>query len=502
MCVDKCLDKSWIKKKFCVKHLVMARHSYIRGKYYGIDDGSFAVFYFLRFFVVKTAIDCTASLFILTDYRLMNIQQHIGKISWTVADKLLVIGYGFVNIVQIRSLGVDEFGLYSLLVALQTYIFILSDGSALQGIIQFGMKEEDRPQANYLALCIHCSIVVVASFLVLLLTEPLKILFNEPRLQNISYLLPIYCVLTLPRAFCLKLLQRDLQMRQIFLINLAWFGSMTVATALSILSYQVLSFWSMIIIAFTGMLISSLVSILLSRSLLVFNRSGELNLKVLLTFGIPQLAVSSLHNSVRQLDIYIIQYFFGATQVGIYTAAKTLFRVFETMADSVGGLLYPLTIKLYNTGKVSEYLNALSKGLSFTWIPSIFAVIILISGGTEIIVSILGNKYISAVGQFNILVLGAIFLPITVLSSVMIGVRAVTILLLYVVVSAIVGLSVSFFIGSIQRFDLFALGTVAYLATLAILELYFIISKMNFKWTLLFRAIPDSISYSHRKPTQ
>lgn len=432
----------------------------------------------------------------------MNIQQHIGKISWTFADKLLVIGYGFVNIIQIRSLGVDEFGLYSLLVALQTYIFILSDGAALQGIIQFGMKDQHRPQANYLILCIHCFIVVFSSIIIFILTEPLKIVFSEPRLQYVSNLLPIYCILTLPRAFCIKLLQRDLQMKQIFIVNLSWFGTMTLVTGICMLTQQMLSFWSMILIAFSGMFMSSLVSVLLSRSLLKFNRYGELKLKTLLMFGIPQLTVSALHNSVRQLDIYIIQYYFGATQVGVYTAAKTLFRVFETAADSVGGLLYPLTVKLYNSGQHAQYQNVLSKALSFTWIPTIIVVFILISGGTEIIVSILGVKYLSASNQFNILVLGAFFLPLTVLSSVLIGVGAVTTLLKYVLVSALLGLSVSFYIGFTHRFDFFALGTITYLATLAISELYFIIKKMNFRWVLLFRAIPDIISYSQRKLTR
>lgn len=66
------------------------------------------------------------------------IQDHLPKLSWVAADKLLFVLYGGIAILQIRALPPAEYGLYALLVSIQTWIFVVADGLLLQGVIQFG----------------------------------------------------------------------------------------------------------------------------------------------------------------------------------------------------------------------------------------------------------------------------------------------------------------------------------------------------------------------------
>lgn len=57
----------------------------------------------------------------------MRIQDHIGKITWTVLDKGLFITYGIIRMLQVSRMQPSEFGLFALLDALVLTIGTLSD---------------------------------------------------------------------------------------------------------------------------------------------------------------------------------------------------------------------------------------------------------------------------------------------------------------------------------------------------------------------------------------
>lgn len=96
----------------------------------------------------------------------MRIQDHIGMISWSLLDKALFIFYGFIFILVINYATPIEYGLYSLLVAIHSWIFTISDSFALQSLIQFGMRQENRKKVNLIGLSNHTVITIGSSLLV------------------------------------------------------------------------------------------------------------------------------------------------------------------------------------------------------------------------------------------------------------------------------------------------------------------------------------------------
>lgn len=158
------------------------------------------------------------------------IQDHLPKLSWIAADRLLLIGYGLVALLQIRALPPAEYGLYALLVSIQTWVFVLADGLVLQGIVQFGADRTERPVLDgTVAVLYVVAIAVVVGGVVL--AEPwLTALLGEPRFAGVVALEAVFCAVTVPRTFCLRLLQRDVQTRQMFWIDAVWIGSMSIAT--------------------------------------------------------------------------------------------------------------------------------------------------------------------------------------------------------------------------------------------------------------------------------
>lgn len=428
----------------------------------------------------------------------MRIQDHLGKITWTVADKAMFFLYGLINFVQIYALREvpDQLGLYGLLANLQTWIFILSDGLALQNLIQFGMDRSIRPRVNMLSLTIHVFLVMGVSLLMALFSSPLAALFHEPQLGAVYLLLPLYCLLTLPRAFCLKLLLRDAQMKQVFWVNFAWFATMTAMTAWMLTHHSLRSFESMAWIACTGMGVSSVVALVLCRGLLSFSWQGNISLRRLFGFSIYQTLTGAINNSVRQLDAFVFQSFFGLAAVGVYQVAKTLYRIFETVNDAVFSLVYPATVRLLSENKSKELLGLLSKALSFFFLCSALIIILLEAGMTHLFVSFLGARFIAAEGQFNLLCLAALFLPfIGVLMSLLMAKSDTRQLLVFSLIATSVAAVVFYYTGFYNLPAYFPLGIVAYSAVFAMLEFWYANRSIGLSFASLARAIPDTLNF-------
>ncbi|RMF34138.1 MAG: hypothetical protein D6747_05415, partial [Chlorobiota bacterium] len=196
------------------------------------------------------------------------IQDHLPKLSWVAADKLLFVLYGGIAILQIRALPPAEYGLYALLVSIQTWIFVVADGLVLQGIIQFGADRTIRPQVDGTVAVLY-TLVIAAIVVALTAAEPaVRQLFGEPRFAHVVQLESVFCAVTIPRTFCLRVLMRDIQSRQIFWINAAWLGSMTLATVHGIMVGWLGSFESLAAVAIGGMAISSAVATIHTRGIL------------------------------------------------------------------------------------------------------------------------------------------------------------------------------------------------------------------------------------------
>lgn len=424
----------------------------------------------------------------------MNFRHHLSKLSWTAVDKLLFIVYGFVTLLQIRQLQPEEWGLAAQLVTLQTWIFIICDGSALQTIIQFGMDNNDRGRVNYLTLIFVLCISMGISLVIMLFQSPLAILFHEPRFADVAGTLPLFVLLTLPRAMGLKLLMRDLRMRDVFFVDLAWFGGMALLTSVLMMRGEFDSYEDMKLISLGGISISSVVAIVQSRDLLVFRSAGVLQTATMLRFGLPQALMMSINHSIRQLDVFLIQPFFGTATAGVYNSTKMLYRLFETITDAGIALMYPTAVKFLATDRKDQIITVFSKAISLLILVTIVGVVGLEFGGTEIIVRFLGPQYSGVVTQFNVMVIGAVFLPLFILQSVDLALHKVWKLLGMVLISSLVGVATFIITGMTHAEHLISLGVVTYTFTFALLLVFSVRSDLHFQLSQLFRTVPDAMA--------
>ncbi|MCU0425813.1 MAG: oligosaccharide flippase family protein [Candidatus Kapabacteria bacterium] len=427
---------------------------------------------------------------------MVRIQDHIAKISWTVADKVLFLLYGFVNIIQNNALSPQELGLYTLCNALQTFIFAVSDGFILQAVIVRGTDVEARGSINRFVITWHIALALGASLLVLLLQAPFAWLLNEPRLTTVAAYLPLFCLLGIPRTLCLKYLMRDVQAREIFTVNAVWIGTMIAITAWMLVFGLLVSFEAMFVIAASGMGASSAVALWITRKQLSWEGSKHIPMRELFHAGVLQGMASLLGNMVRQLDVTVVQFFFGTATVGVYQSAKTLFRFFDEGFSAITSLVYPATMRLIHEERLTELLAMLSKMLSFSLLATLVMLFLTEIGVAEFVISrLLSAKYANAVGYFRFLVFAAPAMPFVALLPVMLALNEVRRLLVFIIVAVLSGWTVLAFVGVFRQPMLAPLGFVTYTVTLGLLIFTFVRSRLHLPMRLLVRAVPDTLDF-------
>ncbi|CAN5564658.1 lipopolysaccharide biosynthesis protein [soil metagenome] len=421
----------------------------------------------------------------------MKLSQHLGKISWSLGDKALYVGYGLVQLLQIKALNPDVYGVFSLLVALNTWIMLVSDGSALQGVIQFGVQPEERRRVNSLGMVIHVTIVGMAALLIYLLQQPLSSAFHEPRFVVVAQMLPLYVALSTPRMFCLKILYRDMRMRDLFVTDVVWFGVRTSMTVWALQTDSLHTLGDIIRIDFVGMAASSIASILITRKDMIFGWEGTVRVWEYVRFGIPLALATALNSTPRQLDVFVIQAYFGAAAVGVYNPAKNLYRFFEQAFDAVFTLLYPASVRLYAQHREEDLQKLVTKAMSFTIIPVVVALVVLEFGGSSLIVPLLGQKYAAAVGHFNVLILAALFMPFGLMASVITAMGHSTVVVRYSAVGLILSIATLVLVGVMGWEQWIALGLVVNTAVVGVLCVAYVRRHIHFPWSMMLRAFSD-----------
>lgn len=432
----------------------------------------------------------------------MKVRDHIDKISWSLADKALMIIYGLVSIFQVKLINnAEEFALYFLLWQLYNWIFVVSDSLALQSIIQFGAIKESRPKVNLLAMIVHIAIALGFPLVIVLLRSNFAALFNEPLLAKMALSLPLLALFTIPRNYVIKILMRDHRFRDIFIVNIFYFGTMTALTFYYYFQGATFNYELMIKMLLIGVILSSISGIIIAFNELKFGMKGEFSFRKMFKFTLPYFYYSVLHSVPKLLDSYILKAIgFRTETIGIYGAVKLLYRIFDEGANATYGLIYPVSVKLTSQHRIEELKQLMTKFVSFILLLILPTVIMLNLGLTEFIVSFFNNaKYSAAVDMFNLMTWAALGIPFVLLSLVITAGGKPQIVLKYVFISVIASL-IGFIIAKISGVDdLIPLGIIAYNFSLGLLSFIHIKRNYGFPIKMIGRAYKDTIGFLKSK---
>jgi O-antigen/teichoic acid export membrane protein len=432
----------------------------------------------------------------------MQIQNHIAKISWTIADKSLFVIYGFVFLIQISLISLSDLALFNFLIAINTWMFVISDSFALQSIIQFGFDNENQRKVNLYSIILHISIILILSAIVHLLRFTIAEAMSEPRFLEVTAYLPYLSLFMIPRTYCLKLMLREHSMNKIFLTNLAFFGIMV----FKILSYkfsgQKINLDSAVYIYLEGAVLSSIIAVLLTIKQLRFSLKGNFKLKNIVSFSVPYTFTTALYTATRYLDILILKLFFPLEQIGIYSAAKSLFRFFEEGINGVNGLIYPASVRAVSNKDKILLQSMISKAISFTLIGFVGISLILSLGLAEFIIgTLMKSNFVRSLDFFKMILVASLFLPFNILYFVITAsgkhlelMKIVALSFGFAILSFIIiglsGISILMPLGYVSFYFAFAVQALIYVNKNDIVEIRF---------KDLFRAFDDSLKFIQKK---
>lgn len=430
----------------------------------------------------------------------MRIQDHIPTISWTLLDKLLFVLFGFVQILIINYTNIQEYALFALLLFINSWISTISDSYALQMIIQFGMNEKERKFVNTIALLFHIVITSFTSFTIFFLSDQFGLLFNEKRLEEIALFLPILSISSIPKAFTQKLMYQIQQMFFVFLSNFIFFGLISFLILYSILNSINLNFYLLSHYYLIGTVACSIMSIILTRKQLKFNMKGNVAIKNLLSFSIKITSINLLNSIPRNIEPFIIKLFFSLEVVGLYSAAKNLFRLFDEALNAFYGIIYPATVKHLNSQNHHELDMLTKKSISFVFVSFfIIALLILSPIGYFVLESIFPIQYTKSINYLTLFLVSVPFLSFVIFYSLLTASNKLGNVFTGVFVANISFLIVLALICLINNSSLIPLGIVVYNIILGLIGLYYGIKFYNYRIRSLMSAIPDSYNFIKKK---
>ncbi|MCE7935019.1 MAG: hypothetical protein DYG96_10550, partial [Chlorobi bacterium CHB2] len=135
----------------------------------------------------------------------------------------VLIGLAF--ILPQKVIGEHNWGVATLAQAGLTIIYMLSDGFALQALVNFGMTESRRRQALTVSALLHCGFITLCTAAIYFGRAWWAGLLNEPDLIPTLELFPYVALGFLLRNYFLKVSQLHIDTRATFLIDAAWIGT-------------------------------------------------------------------------------------------------------------------------------------------------------------------------------------------------------------------------------------------------------------------------------------
>ena len=281
----------------------------------------------------------------------MNLREHLDKGIWAIADKALLLLYGFaIIIVVIGVLPESEWGAFSLFQSIFLIICVLSDSIFLQPMVKFASEHEAEVEEVLAAsFNLYVLVMLISGACFAYFAEPCARLFASPELGAMLPWLPLLLVLNIFRNVGIRYLQINYRISNIFWVDLSFFGSITLMTILAHslgIFHSAMDFMQINLI---GGALSSLVAIIYSRKAffaMPLLKVPRIEYVKLLSFAKFQAGTSALLTVQQWADVLVVGVYAPA-YVALYSAAKTLYRFFDAVREGATLLIVPIASRLH-----------------------------------------------------------------------------------------------------------------------------------------------------------
>lgn len=326
-----------------------------------------------------------------------------------------------------KVIGESQWGLFTISQAYITIMYLLSDGFALQIMVNFGVREEYRRQATSVAALLSLLLIAVFTGAVFWGRWLIADINSDPELIPVLALFPLVAFGFFVRNFTLKTAQLRIDTRGTFLIDAAWVGTTALLLAHGWATGWLVDAVDMMYVSAISAGASSIVGVIVYRRHINFAWKFDTPLlRRMVRFGMGQFGSAATMALQAQGDILILGTLVGSATVGNYDVAKKFFRGFEGIRDAGALFIYPAVARLSAQERVGELTVMIEKMIAFMTIVIIPIVVVIWFGPIELIFEwIFKDSYRQAPALFRIMSLAAIAIPLSMNSYVLLGMSKV-----------------------------------------------------------------------------
>ncbi len=352
----------------------------------------------------------------------MNLSEHLNSGIWTVADKVLLLLYGFGVIILVANvLPPEEFGAFSLFQSIFLILGVLADSIFLQPMVKFASEHEaEVPEVLAGSFNLYVSSMLVSGFIFAGFAETLGTMFRSPELTRMMPLLTVFIALTIFRNVGIRYQQIFLRINAIFWIDLAFFGPVLILTVLANALGMFHTAMDFLILNLIGGGLSSIVAIGFCarafRTMPLF-RVPRQEYSRMMSFARYQAGTSALLTLQQWADVLIVGLYYTPSEVAVYTAAKNMYRFLDAVREGATLLVVPLTSKLYTQGDFKGLSNLIEKMLFISFAALVPLSLVLALGAYPLLHILYKGQYDAAVTVFQILILTGFTLPLALVGT-------------------------------------------------------------------------------------
>ena len=326
-----------------------------------------------------------------------------------------------------KVIGESQWGLFTISQAFITIMYLLSDGFALQIMVNFGVREQHRRQATSVAAILSFLFLSVFTAMIYFGREVIADITSKPELIPILGVFPLVALGFFVRNFTLKTAQLRIDTRGTFFIDAAWVGTSALLFALGWSNGWLVDAVDMMYVSAAAAGFSSIIGVIVYGRYIRFTFNFDwLLLRRMVRFGIGQFGSAATMALQAQGDLLILGTLVGSATVGNYDVAKKFFRGFEGIRDAGALFIYPAVARLSAQGRLDELKTMVEKMIAFMGI-TIFPIVLLIwVGPIELIFSfVFKESFREAPALFRIMSLAALAIPFSMNSYVLLGMSKV-----------------------------------------------------------------------------
>jgi len=397
-----------------------------------------------------------------------------------------------------KTLGAEGYGIWAQIMVTISLLMPLALMQLEYAMTRFLTTEKDKDKVSKGISSIFVTVMLTASLislLIFILAEPLAIIiFGD---ADAVYFVRISAPLILLTTLNTIILQYFVSFRQMNryagFITLQAIGEVLLIGNLTLSGFGLFGAIISLLLVRTFIFI---IGFLLVRSEVRMTTPSLSVVKPYLAFSLPLIPFTLSWWLVTSGDRYVIGYFLGAANVGIYSASYTLGNVISFLYAPIALVLFPAITNLYENNNIHEVKMHLKYTLKFFLmiaIPSLFGLTILSKSLLGILTT---SEFIEAYMVIPIVALGALLFSIgNLFSDVLMLFKKTKIISLVFGSSALINLVLNIFLVPLVGIIGAAIATLVTFAILFLVLAFISFRSLPFDWDPKFitKSIASSI---------